>query len=81
MTQDWIYIADKQPPEDEDLWVTCITKNGTSVCLAYLEDDVWRFSNDMIAHWKDEELLDMGWEPYAYQPYVIPTAAPYRTIK
>lgn len=71
----WIYLKDSQPPEDEDLWVSCITKDGPSVCLAYLEEGVWYFSNDMIAHWKDEELLDMGWKPYAYMAYNVPTPA------
>jgi len=73
----WIYLKDNsQPPENEDFWVSCKLRRGArNVCIAYFEDGVWRFSDDMIANWKDEELLDMGWEPYAYMPYNVPEPA------
>lgn len=75
---EWTYISDKKPKEDFDYWVSCIVKGDREtpcVCLAYLEEGVWYFSNDMIAHWANEELEEFGWVPYAYQEYVIPEPA------
>ena len=78
---EWTYIDDKKPEEYVDYWVSC-TVNGESgtprICLAYLEDGIWYFSNDMIARWKDEELKRFKWVPYAYMEYVVPEPAEVR---
>lgn len=78
---EWTYISDKKPEEDHDYWVSCIVwgnRRTPCVCLAYYEEGVWRFSDDMISHWKDEGLGKYGWIPYAYMEYVIPEPAKVR---
>jgi len=76
----WTYISDKKPEEAHKYWVSCIVYSDhrtPCVCIAYYEEGVWRFSND-IGYLKDERLDRFGWIPYAYMEYVIPEPAKVR---
>lgn len=71
---EWNKYPETQPEELTDYWVACNTKNGKVVCLAYYEEGGdWYFSDNTIAHWKDEVLEDQGFEVYAFLSYEIPS--------